>query len=152
LSITKAVDKYVDTIGTHYASGSLGQLESILKLQGVEDIAGELETRISEWEGTKAGKFTKREIVRSGEKFVVATGVAGGFTTKRWKTVGPSCPYCLSMDGRIVSIESAFLNKGATLMPVPNIIAGAQAGMLIKRRISAPPAHDTCDCTTILGV
>jgi hypothetical protein len=92
---------------------------------------------------------------------VVSTFAAAGIIKKRWRTVGDTCPYCKSMDGRVVSIQDAFLNKGSYLYPKPeegflrpagDIAAAEGEGMLIKRRISHPPAHDGCDCITVAEV
>ena len=66
---------------------------------------------------------------------------AAGITTLMWITTGSStCPYCSSMDGRIVGIEKNFLDQGDGI-----------DDMKPSTSIGHPPLHAGCDCMIVPG-
>jgi hypothetical protein len=100
--------------------------------------------RLDEWDEKYPAKFAEREAVGGETGLASQVYFSNGFRT-RWVTMGDSCPYCNSLNGRVVSEGGVFL--------APFEPSGAIHGPLVSStRISHPPAHGSCDCGVMASI
>src|SRR3990167_4995387 len=134
---------YVEDFAAHHIGISLAQVRSVLKdaITAGEDPVAALEARFGEWEEVRPNEIADIETVRSGNSMAVSLFAAAGVTLLRWHAFGKSCPYCSSMDGRVVGIQQAFLGAGSEFMP-----DGADRPMAAEFDVRHPPLHNGCDC------
>jgi HK97 family phage portal protein len=136
---------YITTFVTRYVGSSLNQLQSIVREAG-EDLLEAIEQRLNEWMEKRPEKVATREVHQANNAVALAAYSMGGVVAKRWVTVGSEdCPYCRSLDGRVVSINSAFVESG-NYQP-----EGAEAPLTIRHAIKHPPIHRGCDCLIVSG-
>lgn len=139
----KFVSDYTDAAADRYNKRSKGQLSALVDEAWAEgeDILAALDQRFVEWEERRPGKVAQEETVRiSGaiSKFVFG---ALGVTKLRWVNTGnKSCPYCESLNGKIVGVEDNFLQAGEF---APE---GADHSIKIRNNIGHPPLHSGCVC------
>lgn len=138
---------YIDGFGRRYSQLQLAELLSLLQttLDANGDVLGAFEGRFSEWEddGGSARAYTRarNESVQLGGGFAKMAWAAAGVTTLMWVTNGSStCPYCESMDGRIIEIHRDFLGDGDAIND-----------MEFSHSIGHPPLHAGCDCMIVPG-
>jgi hypothetical protein len=73
--------------------------------------------------------------------------VVAGISRIRWVGAGKSCPYCSSLDGRIIGITDNFIGKGEEFNP-----EGAEGPLVPSFNVGHPPAHAGCDCSIIFSL
>ena len=100
-----------------------------------------LESQLTAWENTKARTYQTDESFRCEGSFSRAVWSRAGITKLVWMTFGKSCPYCASLDGKVIGITENFLTAGETLEP-----EGADGPMIPSANIGHNPAHGGCDC------
>lgn len=140
------VQEYARAFATAYAGRSRGQLEQQLRLgtepDSEEDELDLVSQRLDEWGETRADKVADIETTRLSGAMTVLTWRMGGVRKIAWVTQGgKTCPYCRSLDGRVVGIESNFLDEGEGLDP-----EDADGPLAPSSDIRHPPAHSTCVC------
>lgn len=135
------LNSYKSGSARRYASSLANQLSKLTRETNPAELETMLEERMQEWEEKRADKLADDEKTRQRNAFVKAAYIALGVTTLRWVSDGESCPYCTSLDGKIIDIKGSFLRKGDEYNP-----AGAPAPMKINSNIGHPPAHGGCDC------
>jgi len=69
-----------------------------------------------------------------------------GVLALRWRSFNKSCPYCQSLDGRVVGMQDYFLMAGQDYQP-----EGAERPLKPGSDVRHPPAHDGCDCMITAG-
>ena len=141
------VGSFIDSLALRWAIGNRNELEALLRenddlATGAEALGG----RLDGWEETEAGKVGARESVRSVSALaLVAYGLAG-VALLRWVAGGSeSCPYCQSLNGKIVGRGDAFVPAG-DYHP-----EGAETALKVRRSAFHPPVHDGCSCSVIAG-
>jgi HK97 family phage portal protein len=136
---------YITTFVTRYVGSSLNQLQSIIREAG-EDLLAAIEQRLNEWMEKRPEKVATREVHQANNAVALAAYSMGGAMTKRWVTVGSEdCPYCRSLDGQVVGINSAFVEVG-NYQP-----EGAETPLTVRHTIKHPPIHRGCDCMIVAG-
>lgn len=107
---------YVSGLGIRYARKSHGMLKKWLRENvGGEDLWSILTAKIDTWEESRALVTAADEAVRMGQASLQSLFVKTGVKEKRWKARGQSCPFCNSMDGKVVGVEEQFLGDGDVL-------------------------------------
>jgi len=97
----------------NHVHSSRGQLNQIMKEVPLEDMESFINTRMDEWYETRATKIARDESTRLANATSRETWIKGGVTKIRWLTQGKTnCPFCDSLEGRIVGIEKPFLDVG----------------------------------------
>ena len=141
--LEKFMREYVETYAARHTGSSKGQIERLLteSVNAGTDLMAALEQRFAEWESTRPGKIASLETVRSGNAVAKFAYMAAGVTLIRFIASGKSCPYCSSLDGKVISVESNFLEEGQDYQP-----EGADAPLAPGYSIGHPPVHDGCDC------
>jgi len=110
---------------------------------GIEE-AVEIEKELTHWEDKRADFTAHDEVVRSGNAFAKTFMIAAGVTLLRWVSVGESCPYCDTLDGKVVGVDQQFA--------LPNDVIEANGGALgVSSSIGHPPIHRGCDCQIVAG-
>lgn len=90
--------------------------------------------RITQTETTRAQGFGDTEAWRQ----------AGNVTGKEWAVrSGNPCPFCLSMDGVIVSLDQDFLSLGDVMT------ADGKKMAINYDNIPYPPVHPNCQCIVL---
>jgi hypothetical protein len=103
--------------------------------------------RYDELDGYAADRIAKTESFRtSNAALKTAWKESGVVKTVRWYVSGKSnsCPFCLSLDGKVISIDDNFLNSGETLTVGEE---GNEKTMTANYGdVGAPPIHPLCSC------
>lgn len=111
-----------------------------------EAVAAEFGGQLSEWREEIPAQVAQEESVRVGNALALAFLLLLGVTRKTWVTVGKNCPYCDSLSGRTIQIESFFLSAGQSFLPV-----GADSPLVMGGNVGHAPAHRGCDCVVVAG-
>jgi YD repeat-containing protein len=73
--------------------------------------------------------------------------MAAGVTRVRWVAMGKSCPYCRKLNGKVVGINSPFLQKGIAFeADGVDEQRGKKPPLVPSHDVKHPPAHQGCDC------
>ena len=141
------VANFVESLALRWAIGNRNELEALLRENDDLDAgATALGGRLDGWEETEAGKAGARESVRSVSALALAAYGLAGVTLLRWVAGGSeSCPYCQSLDGKVVGRGDAFVPAG-DFQP-----EGAETALKVRRSAFHPPVHDGCSCSVIAG-
>ena len=139
---------YLESLTKRYIVGSKRELKALLneleeKITAGEevDIPQEVESKLSQWEETKASAVADSEVVKARNAFAIATWAPAGVSKIRWDAYGESCPFCVSLDGTVVGISTFFLPADVAFQP-----EGALSALTPSTNIGNPPAHGACDC------
>jgi hypothetical protein len=125
-----------------YLGSSRAQLQEIAK--GDDPLTG-LAARFDEWREKRPSKIAVNETVRVANALAVEEMRSAGVTRKVWQSSGGSCPYCTSLNGKVLEIEQHFFDPGDELNP-----EGAEP-MTFTSAIGHPPVHQGCDCSVVPG-
>lgn len=140
------IDDFVRITVSQYIRSSMGQLVKIADEAEDGDPLAEIEMRTERWKGNRAGQVARRQIVDGENAAAQFVYFAAGFMV-RWVTVGQSCAYCNSMNGKVIRQGERFIERGSELEP-----EGSKGPMKITNNISHPALHAGCDCTTVATV
>lgn len=148
----QAVHESVQMMGESYQQTTLAALESHINegLQSGESLA-DITKRVEqvyEWSNdSRAAMVAKTESFRSANAALkTAWKQSGVVKTVRWYTSGLSnvCPFCESLNGKVISIDDNFLNSGASLTVGDE---GNEKTMTASYGdVGAPPLHPLCSC------
>jgi len=152
--IQEFIEQYAEKMAARESQSSLLQLKALLDeaIVAGEDPLDLVDTRLEEWSEKRPGKLSREES-RSGVNaisiaFYGLAAVTTGYTIKMmWVANGDSCPYCSSLDGKIVGIEEVFVEKGQEFQP-----DGAERPLSRRVNISHGPLHTGCDCGVVAVV
>ena len=132
---------YIDTYAKRHISSSKGQMDSLIPA-GLDALT----TRSEEWEERRPEKIQVDEGVRA-SSFAFQAVVFGAGLSTVWRIRGPkTCPFCRSLNGKVVSRGQSFVKDGQELDP-----DGAEAPMLIRGTKQHPGLHRGCDCYLSIG-
>lgn len=144
--INAFIEDYVRALADREAGSSQLQLQALLDealIAGTDP--GELVTaRLDAWEEKRTDKVTRREKNMAFNAFLVAFYVLSGITKKRWVTIGDSCPYCRSLNGKVVEVQKFFVEKDTDFKP-----DGADKPLNVRFSMGHGPAHGGCNCTIV---
>lgn len=126
---------YTDIYVREHIDSSKGQL---LVLSGESEPEAVISTRLDEWEEKRAGKIAQWETVNAAGVFARLAFAALGVRYMRWNTNPGACPYCKSMDGKVVGIDSTFA--------LGDVEVEGDEPMMLFRNPKNPPLHQGCSC------
>lgn len=150
---TAAVMSYYQARADKIAADVNAETEKQLRAslgQGVDDdeSSDQMRARIELVFGAaltyRADRITTTETTRAqGWADVEAWKQAGNVTGKQWNTAADErvCPFCRSLDGTIISLDSNFLSLGDVL----NV--DGQSLSINYEDVGSPPEHANCRCT-----
>lgn len=128
-------ESYVD----RHLGSSRAQLQELVK--DSPDPLTDLATRFDEWEAKRPEKVAKNELVRSANAASVEQMRSSGVEKMIWRASGGACPFCLELDGVVISVNGTFFEKGDELNP-----EGVTAPIHFESTIGHPPVHQGCTC------
>lgn len=121
------------------------KFEQWMAEKNADELVDALDAQFDEWLDTRPTDYSNDETVRANNGFAVGMYMVLGVATLRWVNVGESCPYCESLDGQVIEINSWFLEPG-NFQP-----DGADKPLTVTSNIGHGPAHRGCDCMTVAG-
>ncbi|MFB4294806.1 phage portal protein [Nonomuraea sp. ATR24] len=124
-------------VGYRMAS-QLGQLTALVQLGG--DTAAAVRGRLADWVATRPERIARWQAVQLPSAAAREVWREAGVAELRWTTFGAEdCPFCASLDGATVPIDTPFIPAGSTLTE-------GDSKMKPGRAIHHPPLHPGCDC------
>jgi HK97 family phage portal protein len=142
--IVRFIDKYLDSYSHRHVASSVRQLNKIIDETDPEDVRDSLEQRALEWSDRRPGKIAMNETDRVGNAVAALTAFAIGMSI-RWQTTGSSsCPWCRSLNGKVVGQSGFYVQGGEEFQP-----DGTTKPMRIRHTKKHPPLHAGCDCMVI---
>jgi hypothetical protein len=138
-SIAKMSDSYQNTV--------LSQLEKAIN-EGLSkgDSLADITSAVGEVYGAAddygAERIAKTEAFRTTNASLKETWKQSGVVkTIKWYTAsGEPCPFCKALDGTVISIDSNFLDSGATLTADDATMTASYGD------VGTPPLHPNCYC------
>ena len=138
------IEEYLDSYSERHIQSSLEQLKSLIESTKLEELGTALEGRTDEWASNRADKVAQRETVRADGAFTRFALAVAGIVHLRWVAHGSSsCPWCRSLDGKIVGIQEPFIEPG-------NLMADGQSMTVYGPKLH-PQLHDGCQCQIVAG-
>ena len=143
---------FADVYTKRYVSSSKGQLKKIVENTDPENVAAAISQRADEWIEKRAGKAALNETVRISNFTALQVWKESGVRKKVWVTVGKNCAFCDSLDGKVVGIESSFLDdlndKGLMYITKEGKPTSENTGKVFARGPTLHcPLHQGCDCS-----
>ena len=109
-----------------------------------EDKVESVIQRADEWIEKRPDKIALNETVRVEGAIASAVILSAGFKL-RWTIQGKdTCPWCESLDGKIVGRGGLFVEGGTDLS-----VEGEEKPMFVRSNTLHPPLHGGCDCLVI---
>jgi HK97 family phage portal protein len=143
---SKISDTYSKQIAKELSAGTQAG-ESVQAIASrIEGIAGLDAT------GRKALSIARTETARAQTNGKIMAWKSGdyGVVAKKWDAVDNACPFCASMDGKIVGIEGAFQDEGSSMtVDDPNKPDSTMKLNFDFADVPAPPLHVNCRCDIV---
>ncbi len=137
------IEDYLSVYSKRHISSSSGQLGALMEELDAQDLADALKGRLDEWGEKRAGKIAENEPVRANGAITREVFMVAGITRLKWVNTGSAtCPYCRSLNGKIVGITQSFVDEG-------DFKPEGQAPMKIRGPHFTPPLHQGCDCSIV---
>ncbi|MFH1739832.1 MAG: phage portal protein [bacterium] len=140
----KFAQAYLTTFISRYIAKSKLDLQTTLTkaVDNGADIGLAFDERLGEWGEVRPETTARNESTRGSNAFAKAFYIGAGVLYLRWVSLGESCPFCDSLDGKIVGTEGEF--------SLPNDELVAQGKTLgVSSSIGHPPIHRGCDCQIV---
>jgi SPP1 gp7 family putative phage head morphogenesis protein len=117
--------------------------EGLAKGDSIADLSKAVEEVYEGADAYSAERLAKTEAFRTSNMALRETWKQSGVVkTMRWYTSEKAnvCPFCQQMDGKIVAIDSNFLDEGQEL------VVGDKTMTADYGDVSTPPLHPNCSC------
>lgn len=134
--------RYTESHVELHAEAACGQLQHVA--ESSEDQIAAIEERLLEWSERRPDKIARWETVQITNAVAVETYKASGIQRIRWVIFDEHCPYCRYLNGKVIGIDSAFLESGVPFQP-----EGAEKPLRPSVKVRHAPAHDGCDCQVV---
>lgn len=107
------LDAVAASFAQRYTGSSSGQLKKLVEDTEPSELKFAIDVRLDEWETKRPAKVAEREVVQQESAVSRFVWAAAGVTLLQWVNRGSkSCPYCTSLDGKVVGIGAPFVEKG----------------------------------------
>lgn len=138
--VKRYIDAYVDRhVGIH--ESRIRELVQKAMQSDAEDPFEELESSLETWQGTRSDEIAQWESSREGNAVAKLVYGLAGFMSLRWVSSGENCPYCSSLNGKVVGMQELFLKSNEDYQP-----DGVDTPLRPSFNVGHPPAHGGCDC------
>jgi HK97 family phage portal protein len=145
----KALHESIQKMSTSYQSTVLNELEKKINAGLANgDSLADITSAVSEVYGAAddygAQRIAKTEAFRTTNASLKETWKQSGVVhTIKWYTAsGDPCPFCLSLEGKAISIDDNFFNQGDTLT------VDDKTMNFDYSEVGSPPLHPNCFCVT----
>jgi HK97 family phage portal protein len=148
--LSPEVVRFIDSYTGGYAARHIGisrarLMEAIKNAQQEEMAADEaIEQELDRWESSRSDWIAEEESTRFNNAVAKTVFALAGVKKLKSVAFGDSCPYCKSLDGKVVGINKFFLTVGEQLLP-----DGVDVPLTTTSNIGHPPYHGGCDCMII---
>lgn len=130
------------SFANRHVGSSRGQLRKIATL-AADEVSSAIEAKLDGWSSNRAERISSRETIKASRAIAREAFRRGGIQRLRWVATGDNCPFCDSLDGKIVGIEDAFAGPGDILQ------AEGRSPLPISQKILHAPIHAGCDCDIV---
>ena len=140
--------RYTEAAASRHVAKSKDRISDVVR-RAIADGEPWIEALAAEFDQqreARPGQIADREAVRFNSALAVSLYTVAGVRRIRWVAIGESCPYCTALNGKVIAIESSFLDAGA-FRP-----EGIDKPLTVKRRVGHAPAHGGCDCLTMAAL
>jgi len=140
------VQAFVNSYLASYTGRHAGTSENKIKnaITGAEDPLKALNAELDTWVDERGPAIADEESVRSNNATAVAVYGMLGTMYLQSMSFGENCPYCDSLDGQIIGIDSYFIQAGKDFQP-----DGADKPLTSADNLRHAPYHGGCDCMTV---
>jgi HK97 family phage portal protein len=139
------VDDYLVLLIRRHTGRSVNLIrETLDKVEEGQEEA--LQAEFDRWQEERVQDEARDENVRSAGAFTKAAFIGLGVRKLRWVASGRNCPYCDSLDGKVVAIESNFVRQGDEITPE------GKDSFKPSGNISHAPLHSGCDCGIVAQI
>jgi hypothetical protein len=139
--------EYSKRFGIREASEGRLQLLALIEEGGEDEaVAERISVRLGEWGEKRAGKIADIEATREMSAVAKTLIMVAGFTTLRWAANASACPFCASMDGKVVGVQQNFVAAGQGV----DGGEGTDGPLQPSDDIGHPPLHSGCECDIVV--
>lgn len=132
----KFLPVYVAAFVQRYTGSSQIEIKMLLAGEKPEETISKL---LDKWEEKKPVRVAKKETVRASNAIAKKNYVLAGVKKLRWIAVGSDkCPFCKSIDGKVVEVEKTFV--------IPDGVDAGDEQMKVYKNVGHPPLHSGCVC------
>lgn len=139
-------DAYTVSLADRWVRKSLAQLFQLARDE--PEPIDPIRDRLDRWDEVRSRQVSESEATRGNGAFTKFAFGRAGHEEAVWRTAGESCPLCTSMEGRVVSVTSFFVDTGDTVRAAGD---DGPVEMVASHAIGHPPLHGetwggVCDC------
>ncbi|HEC61779.1 MAG TPA: phage portal protein [bacterium] len=128
--------EYLDRYSQRHIDSSIGQLQALIRDTDIEELRETIEQKADEWGEKRPARISMNETARSGNATAALIFFGAGYKLI-WRNSGTeNCPYCDSMEGKVISKGQYFVKGNTDLQP-----DGTDAPMKIFNSIRHAPLH-----------
>lgn len=107
------VSGLLTAVAARHVASSSGQLAALIRDTAAELLEETIAGRLDEWAQTRSGKIAANEVVQQESAVSRFAWAAVGVTMLMWMNRGSkTCPFCESLDGKVVGIDAPFVGPG----------------------------------------
>lgn len=144
------VQRYIEAFASRHSTISAETIRRTVReaLDAGEDPLEALEALLGEWrdESKRASRAGDDEAARFNNGLARMAYILAGIKLIRWVSFGENCPYCDSLNGRVVGIFKFFVEGGEEFQP-----DGVERPLQVATSVGHAPLHGGCDCMTMAG-
>lgn len=122
-----------------------GFAEALAKGEGIPEIAKRVESIYKYADKTRSKTIARTEVVTASnhgaEQAYIQSGVVEG---KEWLNAANPCPWCASLQGKIVALGEPYFQLGDSLQ-----VEGAGTMKFNYTDVGFPSLHPNCECTLL---
>lgn len=137
---------YTGGYGARHVGISLDRLKAAIKAAQQQEIPVEdaIDAELETWDDGRSNNIANEESTRLNNAAAKKAWQLAGVQKLKSVAFGDSCPYCTSLNGKIVGINKFFLMAGESLLP-----DGIDVPLTTTSNIGHPPYHGGCDCMIV---
>lgn len=144
--ITARIDKVASAYTDELKSTLVKTIRTGLEQgQTIAQITNGIESTYSEWQGWRAERLARTEAIHEANYAALdAYSQSTVIIKKEWYANPDACEYCQAMNGQVMDLEEAFVQKGAT-------VSGVDGGTFLAdyEDVEAGDLHPNCRCTIL---
>lgn len=149
--IDETIERYLDNYAVRHVvehRNRLGARAREATADDERDAHAEVVAMADSWEESQPDDVARDEGIRAEGAFSRAAWAVAGVNKLVWVTFDRSCPSCMELDGRVISITESFVTKGAV------VGIGTPAEITVNTNIGHPQLHGGCDCgvAAVIGI
>jgi hypothetical protein len=147
-SVERFTQSYNGGYGARHVGISQSRLEESLKKAQAEgaDLVEAVDEELESWPEVRAKVIADEEAVRFNNAMAKMVYGAAGRQYLKSVAFGKNCPYCDSLNGKVIGINEFFIAAGESFKP-----EGAEVPLTSTTDLGHAPYHGGCDCMVVAG-